>query len=396
MTKMELNRLNGTLCLKESKNNSQTSHQIIYYGAPGTGKSYKIKKYLEDNNVDEKNIFRTAFYPDSDYSTFVGAYKSTMNNHVERTYSKYELISKLKEMINNEVKYAPHKFSAKYWRSIKQLSTNDKKEILRACELSDHYSTEFNKGAAIGQEYLACPGESQIIYSFVPQTFLSAYMRAYETKENVYLVIEEIDRGNCAQIFGDLFQLLDRDDDGKSVYTTKADTDIRVYLEDRLGKGHEGIKNGELRLPSNLYIFATMGTSDQSLFPIDSAFKRRWAWEYQPIRYNNTKWTITIGNKEFSWVSFQKVVNKRIFEATHREDKMLGDYFVNPRDGNITEQEFLNKVVYYLWNDVCKDGEVEIFRISETKELPFSELYGDEGRQKIIEIMDSIEKEQST
>ena len=177
MTKMELNRLNGTLCLKESKNNSQISHQIIYYGAPGTGKSYKIKKYLEDNNVDEKNIFRTAFYPDSDYSTFVGAYKSTMNNHVERTYSKYELISKLKEMINNEVKYAPHKFSAKYWRSIKQLSTNDKKEILRACELSDHYSTEFSKGAAIGQEYLAYPGESQIIYSFVPQTFLSAYGR---------------------------------------------------------------------------------------------------------------------------------------------------------------------------------------------------------------------------
>lgn len=396
MTKMELNRLNGTLCLKESKNNSQTSHQIIYYGVPGTGKSYKIKKYLEDNNVDEKNIFRTAFYPDSDYSTFVGAYKSTMNNHVKRTYSKYELISKLKKMINNEVKYAPHKFSAKYWRSIKQLSTNDKKEILRACELSDHYSTEFSKGAAIGQEYLAYPGDLQIIYSFVPQTFLSAYMRAYETKENVYLVIEDIDRGNCAQIFGDLFQLLDRDDDGKSVYTTKADTDIRAYLEDRLGKGHEGIKNGELRLPSNLYIFATMGTSDQSLFPIDSAFKRRWAWEYQPIRYNNTKWTITIGNKEFSWVSFQKVVNKRIFDATHREDKMLGDYFVNPRDGNITEQEFLNKVVYYLWNDVCKDGEVEIFRISETKELPFSELYSDEGRQKIIEIMDSIEKEQST
>ena len=396
MTKIELNRLNDTLCLKESKNNSQTSHQIIYYGVPGTGKSYKIKKYLEDNNVDEKNIFRTAFYPDSDYSTFVGAYKSTMNNHFERTYSKYELISKLKEMINNEVKYAPHKFSAKYWRSIKQLSTNDKKEILRACELSDHYSTEFDKGAAIGQEYLAYPGESQIIYSFVPQTFLSAYMRAYETKENVYLVIEEINRGNCAQIFGDLSQLLDRDDDGKSVYTTKADTDIRAYLEDRLGKGHEGIKNGELRLPSNLYIFATMGTSDQSLFPIDCAFKRRWDWEYQPIRYNNTKWTITIGNKEFSWVSFQKVVNKRIFDVTHREDKMLGDYFVNPRDGNITEQEFLNKVVYYLWNDVCKDGEVEIFRISETKELPFSELYGDEGRQKIIEIMDSMEKEQST
>ena len=75
---------------------------------------------------------------------------------------------------------------------------------------------------------------------------------------------------------------------------------------------------------------------------------------------------------------------------------MLGDYFVNPRDGNITEQEFLNKVVYYLWNDVCKDGEVEIFRISETKELPFSELYSDKGRRTIIEIMDSIEKEQST
>ena len=366
------------------------SHQIIYYGAPGTGKSYKIKEYLKSQQVPKENIFRTTFHPDSDYSTFVGVYKPTMEKPIEKIYAKNELISKLTEMKNGGITYSPQKFGAKYWRSLKQLNLSDKRDILQACGMSDNYTVELDKGMAVGEEYLASSNKSNIIYSFVPQTFLNAYIRAYQTQDNVYLVIEEINRGNCAQIFGDLFQLLDRNAEGKSDYTIKADTDLRAYLENILGSDNEGIKDGELCLPSNLYIFATMNTSDQSLFPIDSAFKRRWDWEYEPIKYKNQDWKIDIGTQQYSWVSFQKIVNDRIFDTTHSEDKMLGDYFVNPHNGIITEQMLLNKVLFYLWNDVCKEGEGEIFKTSETEEVSFSDLYGTEGQQRIIQMMNYL------
>ena len=376
--------------LKISSFRDNISRQIIYYGAPGTGKSHIIKERLD--SVSKENIFRTTFHPDSDYSTFVGAYKPTMEKQMDKIYTKEELISKLTEMKEGGVTYSPQKFGAKYWRSLKLLNLTDKKDILQACGMSDNYTVEFDKGIAVGEEYLTGSEESRIIYSFVPQTFLNAYIRSYQTDENVYLIIEEINRGNCAQIFGDLFQLLDRDRNGKSEYTIKADVDLRVFLEEKLGKDNPGIKDGELCLPSNLYIYATMNTSDQSLFPIDSAFKRRWDWEYEPIKYKNADWTIDIDGYRYSWALFQNEVNKRIFDATHSEDKMLGDYFVNPADGVITADLLRNKVLFYLWNDVCKDGEGDIFRTSETDEVQFSDLYGKGGKNKLLAMLNYLLK----
>lgn len=363
-----------------------TCRQIIFYGAPGTGKSHKIKAQLE--GVSKENIFRTTFHPDSDYSTFVGAYKPTMERPIDKIYAKGELISKLTEMKEGGVTYSPQKFGAKYWQSLKQLNLSDKKDILQACGMSDNYTVEFDKGMAVGEEYLACSNESRIIYSFVPQAFLNAYMQAYKKPdEKIYLIIEEINRGNCAQIFGDLFQLLDRDEDGISEYTIKADADLKSFLEEELGEDNPGIKDGELCLPSNLYIYATMNTSDQSLYPIDSAFKRRWDWEYEPIKYKNTDWKIAIDSTEYSWTSFQRIVNEKILRANSSEDKMLGDYFVNPSDGIITEKVLLNKILFYLWNDVCKDGEGDIFKVSETEDISFSELYGENGAKTLKKMM---------
>ena len=369
-----------------SNNVEQSFHQIIYYGAPGTGKSHKIKVQLE--GVSKENIFRTTFHPDSDYSTFVGAYKPTMEKPIDKIYAKGELISKLTEMKEGGVTYSSQKFGAKYWRSLKQLNLSDKKDILQACGMSDNYTVEFDKGMAVGEEYLACSNESRIIYSFVPQAFLNAYIQAYrKPEEKVYLIIEEINRGNCAQIFGDLFQLLDRDANGKSEYSIKADADLRAFLEEKLGEENPGIKDGELCLPSNLYIYATMNTSDQSLFPIDSAFKRRWDWEYEPIKYKNTDWKIVIDGTEYSWVSFQRIVNEKILRANSSEDKMLGDYFVNPSDGIITDKVLLNKILFYLWNDVCKDGEGDIFKVGENEDVSFSELYGENGTKTLKKMM---------
>ncbi len=309
------------------------THQIIYYGAPGTGKSHRIKEQLEC--VSKENIFRTTFHPDSDYSTFVGAYKPTKGKR-----PLYGL------------------------NGGHTVRLNDGKEDLN---------------------------EDIITYQFVPQAFLNAYIRAYKTDENVYLIIEEINRGNCAQIFGDLFQLLDRDESGKSEYTIKADADLRAYLEEKLGESGPGIKDGELCLPSNLYIYATMNTSDQSLFPIDSAFKRRWDWEYEPIKYKNTDWVIDIDGLKYRWSDFQKEVNTRILRDTGSEDKMLGDYFVNPPTKVISYDLFRNKILFYLWNDVCKDGDADIFPTDE--EFSFSRLYDEDGKQLIVSMMDKLELE---
>lgn len=384
---------NAMIGHEEETSEKPDDKQIIYYGAPGTGKSYKIKEKLA--GVSNENIFRTTFHPDSDYSTFVGAYKPSTDKPEDKLYNKEELISKLTELKEQGVTYAPQKFGAQYWYSLKQLTLQDKKDILAACEMSDNYTVEFDKGIAVGEELLKKSKESRIIYKFIPQAFLNAYMRAYSTIDKVYLIIEEINRGNCAQIFGDLFQLLDRDENGVSEYHIKADTDLRAYLEEELGADSDAIKDGELCLPSNLYIYATMNTSDQSLFPIDSAFKRRWDWEYEPIKYKNIDWVINIEGSKYLWTSFQREINKRIFDATNSEDKMLGDYFVNPADGVITEKILLNKILFYLWNDVCKDGEGDIFKTADTEDVTFSDLHSDGGKDKLIAMMKYLKVEEA-
>ncbi len=198
--------------------------------------------------------------------------------------------------------------------------------------------------------------DDQIRYEFTPQAFTQAYVKAWQNPDKqVYLVIEEINRGNCAQIFGDLFQLLARKN-GVSEYPIDGDDDLRQYLEKELNEaGKAGIANGKIKLPANLNILATMNTSDQSLFPMDSAFKRRWNWECVPIDYNNPKsseFRISIGDQNYKWLDFLKNVNTHIFNTTGSEDKQMGNFFI---DSNVDERQFVNKVMFYLWNDVCKD-----------------------------------------
>ena len=211
----------------------------------------------------------------------------------------------------------------------------------------------------VEEKYRAVAGkEEDIVYEFVPQAFTDAYLYAYKNPaENTFLVIEEINRGNCAQIFGDLFQLLDRNEEGISEYTIKADKDLAKYLTKELGADSDGIKEGKLRLPANLHILATMNTSDQSLFPMDSAFKRRWDWQYVAISYSEPKsstFKINVG-EGYSWVDFIEQVNKRIFDLTQSEDKEMGNFFIKD---SIDAEQFKSKVMFYLWFEVLRD-EVE-------------------------------------
>lgn len=325
--------------------------QQIFYGAPGTGKSFRIKR-----DTANQSKIRTTFHPDSDYSTFVGCYKPTMSNEGDRA--------------------------------------------------------DQEKGG----------GTKQIEYAFVAQAFLKAYVKAWKSycskeSENAkpqYLIIEEINRGNCAQIFGDLFQLLDRNEDGYSTYPIVADTDIQKYLskefeeldvpdslnmiyDDYDGNVAEDIKNGTvLALPNNFYIWATMNTSDQSLFPIDSAFKRRWDWKYMPIDTQKENWNIEVDGNKYSWTVFLEKVNEQIFEVTKSEDKKLGFYFCRANNNVVGAEKFVSKVIFYLYNDVFKDYgyDRKMFKDENGKAIQFHEYFqcnGDINEQKAALFLDNLD-----
>ena len=237
----------------------------------------------------------------------------------------------------------------------------------------------------------------KIAYKFVPQIFTKIYVDAWknlvsadETKP-YYLQIEEINRGNCAEIFGDLFQLLDRDKYGFSKYEVTAEEELYKYLlsADGFGATHEGIKDGKLRFPSNLKIIATMNTSDQSLFPMDSAFKRRWDWIYVPIDTDCkfSDFTILLVNgKAFEWLSFLKVINEEIFEITKSQDKQIGNWFIDAQNSGkvISESTFVNKVIFYLWNDVFKDEENTIFKSTEGKNLTYTSFFENGASNNLV------------
>lgn len=379
------------------------NHQQIFYGAPGTGKSHSIKDDAAVKEAEKKNlVFRTTFHPDSDYSTFVGTYKPTMKSS-ERVYTPEELTIKLKEIKTTGTTYPCHKFAAKYWESIKDLSPDRIKQILNACGFTDKYSVEVGKGIAIGQEYLNKPEDGRIIYTFCPQAFTNAYVKAWNADEDVYLIIEEINRGNCAQIFGDLFQLLDRKN-GVSEYPVEADTDLQNYLQKALADTTrtdipDEVKSGKkLMLPSNLYIWATMNTSDQSLFPIDSAFKRRWEWKFIKIKEgkdengNKLDWKVDVKMDEegtlLPWWDFIKKINDIVASMTSSADKQLGYFFCCAKDGVIDEETFVSKVIFYLWNDVFKDygfEDASLFRYTDKEgkdqDLTFPDFYDEEGEK---------------
>ena len=321
--------------------------QQIFYGAPGTGKSHTIKVQTKGEDV-----VRTTFHPDTDYSTFVGAYKPTTG-------------------------------------------------LLPICD-------ELGQPMKIGSTVLQ---KEQIIYEFVAQAFLQAYVAAWkkygeataeEEPKDEYLIVEEINRGNCAQIFGDLFQLLDRGDEGFSEYPIKADADMKKQLAKEFAgltiakaDGINALFDGEtdvvgkvlsgeiLLLPNNLYIWATMNTSDQSLFPIDSAFKRRWDWQYVPIGDAGKGWTIDVNGNKYDWWQFLSAINDRVYEATYSEDKKLGYFFCKAKDGVITADKFVSKVIFYLWNDVFKDSEFEgdAFKDENSDKLSFDKFYIAEGNE---------------
>lgn len=321
------------------------SLQQIYYGAPGTGKSFAINRFCA-----QYENYRTTFHPDTDYAAFVGSYKPiTVRVPV-------------------------------YGIQGTKLRDEEGKTIL----------------------------EDRIVYRYIFQSFLKAYIAAWREQQNeepkpVFLIIEEINRGNCAQIFGDIFQLLDRNEAGFSDYPIVADDDLAQELKRVLGdfnivsaeninalyKGGKDVvvqvKSGShLLLPNNLYIWATMNTSDQSLFPIDSAFKRRWDWKYIKIKDAEKGYRITFSNgHQYDWWQFISAINAEIEGGEiQQEDKKLGYFFAKACDGKISAETFVSKVLFYLYNDVFKDFGLEeaFFKDEDGETMIFTSYFDNLGK----------------
>lgn len=334
--------------------------QQIYFGAPGTGKSHEIK-----DQIKKHKSFRITFHPDTDYSSFVGAYKPTS--------IEVPMLTPLGD---------------------------------KAIPMKDVEGNELT--------------ENKIIYTYVKQAFLNAYIQAWKEREKeipqpVFLVIEEINRGNCAQIFGDIFQLLDRNDAGFSDYAIVPDTDLSrhvkkdleklviadrekingIYEECEADMVDKVLKGEVLLLPNNLYIWATMNTSDQSLFPIDSAFKRRWDWKYIKIANAQKNWQIKVGTNSYDWWQFVQAINYFVFDATQSEDKNLGYFFAKAKNGIINAETFVSKVIFYLYTDVFKDYGFsgDIFKDVNDDEMTFQSFYNADGspcESQIIRFIENV------
>ena len=298
---------------------------LIYFGAPGTGKSYELNKLAvgidgEPGCFDKANVTRVTFHPDYTYAQFVGCYKP---------YSE-------------------------------------------AKEQGDEPASKV---------------EEKITYRFVPGPFLETYIKAVQNPDmNHLLVIEEINRANPAATFGDIFQLLDRKSNGASEYEVAVPVEMRNCLklllpgyaaEDRIGDptklfSEQMRLEGEcerLCLPSNMYIWATMNSADQGVFPMDTAFKRRWDFRYMGINDGSAKIDgivvpVGIPTRMVSWDGLRRGINKVLLDAGVNEDKVLGPFFVSPsrlRDTAHFTQTFMDKVLLYLFEDAAKTKKSKVF-----------------------------------
>lgn len=409
-------------------------HQKIFFGAPGTGKSFKANAILGKNR---KNCFSKSDHPKSNgYANDLCDVKNvgfevwSIDNieFLEKKLVSFESDNKVTNPRHSALR-AYIDFFKKYREENRENRTT--------------FHPDYDYAQFVGAYKPKKEGE-KITYSFVPQVFAKAYAAAWKqylqrdsrlrgnddkNGENdsgkdiqVYLVIEEINRGNCAQIFGDIFQLLDRDGEGFSQYSIDADCDFATWLkEDSILKTvwsdyETKVGDGKLKLPPNLNILATMNTSDQSLFPMDSAFKRRFDWEYVPIKYAKDsdcgddwkadEFKIVIGDSMYMWLDFLKKVNADIYDATQSEDKQMGEFFIKPKsdDLKIAFNEFRSKVLFYLWDSVYKD-ETErqaVFHFpygdgdGKINSVTFQSLFGKDAEAIVNKIMENLKVEKVT
>ena len=371
----------------------------IVFGAPGTGKSYLLKEDVKEVAKSYAGIVveRVTFHPEYSYSQFVGTYKPTMieaEPTIHLDAEKKEILAVLRDnSLSAQEKYdlLYDKFKEEGLTRLPLLlglycddSFKTKKQD--GTDAVGDNSVERNHGRAI-RPYVnlteKAKGKSEIAYEYVPGPFMRMYVSALRSARNYVpqphiLIIEEINRAKVAAVFGDIFQLLDRDDEGVSEYDIQASEDIKKYLAKELGGSPEDYKR--IRIPDNMFIWATMNSADQGVFPMDTAFKRRWNFEYLGIDENAEKIAdigkiILEGSDEtIEWNRLRKAINAKMSSSEFKinEDKLMGPFFLSKKaiasneNGMIINKKafidaFKSKVIMYLYEDAVKQGKHRFF-----------------------------------
>ncbi len=257
------------------------------------------------------------------------------------------------------------------------------------------FHPDYSYGQFVGSYKPVSDDDGRIRYEYVPGPFMRTLVKALESGKNgdsaekFLLIVEEINRAKVAAVFGDMFQLLDRTDEGDSVYEIQASEDVRRYLARELGGTKENYTS--IKIPNNMYIWATMNSADQGVFPMDTAFKRRWEFTYIGINENDDK--ISIDNlpvknsegNEIEWNILRKSINNMLLkECKVNEDKLLGPFFISGEVfKNATSntdaffEAFNSKVLMYLFEDAGKMHQKKLFAGIDQNELTFSKICED-------------------
>lgn len=369
----------------------------ILFGAPGTGKSYTLNQEAVDllGEGNEYDYERVTFHPDYSYANFVGTYKPVMVE-LPTLSSADQQTQYVITVLNDEEKSAQDKYDLLFETFKNEGLTRlpillgiycdelFKTRKADGTDAVDNNSVERNHGKAIRKYVARLTGKErsgEISYEYVPGPFMRLYVKALKNARSgnprpFLLIIEEINRANVAAVFGDVFQLLDRDEDGVSEYPIQASEDIKKFLAKELGGRPEDYT--KLRIPNNMFIWATMNSADQGVFPMDTAFKRRWDFSYLGIDDNDEKIRgkfVILGNKTYrhrvEWNHLRKAINSFLCDKGINEDKQLGPYFISRRiicpsdTDEINREEFIstfkNKVLMYLFEDAARQKRPSLF-----------------------------------
>ena len=365
-----------------------TPRQRIFFGAPGTGKSYSLNEEAKSLVSNKSNhIERVTFHPDYTYANFVGSYKPIMKQSDIACLDDDS--KKVLSVLNNRTITTQEKYDALY-ESFKSTDGLTRLPIILGLYFDDSFETkkedgtkasnnnsvERNHGRAIRKYVQLLSEESykeKIAYEYVPGPFIRLLVKALQNPEAPYvLIVEEINRANVAAVFGDVFQLLDRNNDGESEYSITTTADMRAYLQRELGKDKDVTT---IKIPSNLFIWATMNSADQGVYPMDTAFKRRWTFSYYGLddEENNLsaaaikpRFELGKSNKLISWNSLRKAINDELSTDTYNinEDKLMGPFFLKEealKDNTSFNEAFKNKVLMYLFDAVVKQKRRSFF-----------------------------------
>ena len=374
----------------------------IVFGAPGTGKSFlintELKQLLDNFNVDSNNYERVTFHPDYSYANFVGTYKPVMVEHNSNQSVDSET-KNIIDILSNPNTDAQYKYDSLFdtfndkhaTRVLPILVGIYNKDIFKQ---KNKDNTEINNNYEGGQGRIISKyvspfnnkNENSISYQYVPGPFMRMYVKALKNAENVangteearpfILIIEEINRANVAAVFGDIFQLLDRDDNHISEYPIQASKDIKKYLAKEFNRSPEDF--AQITIPNNLFIWATMNSADQGVFPMDTAFKRRWDFTYLGINDKASEianQSVYLNNKKIYWNGLRMAINDYLAKIGINEDKQLGPYFLKKdviSDKDKFSEVFKHKIIMYLFEDAAKQKRASLFSGLEKENLRYS------------------------